>query len=207
MEQKKKRNMRLAFKPDLSKLDERQLAAHSKQICVVCLKNKGRLAAKLFCEPCEKLVTAEKTRTKYGATKTRGGFESIRDQFIDMVVPLIKARKTAAEVAAVVGVSQMALRNRLSRLRAHGFDIPNMWRPGGRKPKPAEQPLDTGKARNGHGGGKWGVKRCRCQPCLDVRKMSRHKWRQEKLRQQRRAQREAANAAKAAKAAVKAARR
>ena len=141
-------------------------------LCIVCERLKARWADKC-CNRCHYLVQAEGTHAQYGIpteTETQTRYRVKAKEYNR----LIAKGCTQHEIAVMWGMDVVALRGLLSRAkRSGGQKVVSLARgkvdADGRRIVTSE----TVQKGNDHGGGKWGVTGCKCDPCEQKRGQSR----------------------------------
>lgn len=165
-----------------------------KPICIVCKRRRGEQLKGKCCRVCAVLTASEGTREKYGLPKPKLALIKTAPAFVATYNRAILDGKPINKIARSMGLSWQSLRNKVSELRARGYQLEASPTREEKRIKP-EAPLDTTGSRvtNGHGTGKMGIYKCKCEQCLAVRAKTRAEWKAanpEKIEEYRRRQRE-----------------
>lgn len=152
--------------------------SEQKPRCVVCkTRHPSYGRKKKLCHPCAALVTAENTWKNFGLTKPQPKKIVDVHGFVTRYNECIDSGMTMAQAAETLGLNYFTVKNRVAALAKQGHPVRRVGSAGPMK-KP-EPPIDTSKMTakvNEHGGGKCGVAKCNCGPCLDRRRQYRRDW-------------------------------
>ena len=143
-------------------------------VCVVCKRRKAFFARGKACRPCMILTQQEGTRAQYGLPEPVNHLKE-QDTFVRNWNRWCDEGKSVADMAAELGWAKQSVKNRAQKLRMQGIKLKT---PRGKRIE-AQPPVDRTKLAtkaNDHGGGKWGIASCNCEPCLTRRRKSRALW-------------------------------
>lgn len=138
------------------------------QPCKVCQVRLARYRTGA-CEACHFRTLAEGTQEQYGLTVEPTAWATWREQ-AEEYNKLAREGFTQKDIAALWGMSAAKLAVLKYRMKKEaGIKVVSMAR------SKASTKTATAKVkpRNTHGGGKWGVSGCKCEPCVTRRKASR----------------------------------
>ena len=155
---------------------------HADRLCKVCQRRRAKQRGCTVCDPCLRLVTAENTFDKYGIPRESIAMDRIRRRAAAYNAG-IKAGKTQHQIAAELGYTVTGLRGLMTMARKKGIEVVKL---DNRTGSPIPKQPGSGPGANGHGGGRFGVTGCLCEPCKMVRRKSRKE--NDELRAARRAQ-------------------
>lgn len=151
-----------------------------KRLCIICRQRTGRYLNNRICKPCSILTAAEGTRKQYGLPLPRNPRRRIT-RFITVYNKAMREGKTQDDVAKILGVSRQTVKNNVVELRKKGIQLERSRYTEMHRTRPST-PVDRSlskRAINEHGGGKWGIAKCSCDPCLQVRRRSSAQWRRD----------------------------
>lgn len=156
-------------------------------ICVICGKRKAR-PRWTICHPCDQLTRAEGTRAQLAApSPTDLKWQRDREQVAEYN-KLVRAGWGQESVAQHWGRTKEWVRVWAHRRKKDGHKVVNVVtarRLG--KSTPATEKVRE-KKPNEHGGGKYGVRNCKCEPCATVRRVAKREAnRQYRLRKKQQA--------------------
>ena len=145
--------------------------------CVVCNK-RVPLSYTTACRKCLAWTAAEGTREKYGLPKPAPSKARRNNAHVTKFNRLVGLGLKLHEIATQLDMPLQTLKNVNGELRRSGYQLasPGPYRPAKAQP---QEPLDKSKLSiraNEHGGGKYGIKGCRCGPCLDRQREYRRNW-------------------------------
>jgi hypothetical protein len=159
--------------------------------CACCKQRKAYNSRKL-CRSCLTITEAEGTRELYGEIQGTVAMARMK-LWAKKYNKLILEGLTQAEVAVKMGMKKGALRSKVVRYRAAGLKLAYSLTRGAKRkplfdvPLPPKPPKTPGMPRNGHGTGKWGIKGCKCEPCILRNRQRRNQLNQEKAAARREA--------------------
>ncbi len=140
--------------------------------CIVCKWRKARFVNGT-CEPCGALVDAEGTHDTFGVAKLSPTQQQWHERAAEYN-KLIKKRWSQKRIAELWGIPVGKLRSQVYRWKTRGgIKVVPGW---GNRITVADFPKATSVTTprvNEHGGGKWGVSHCECEPCMKRRRYSR----------------------------------
>lgn len=152
-----------------------------KPLCIVC----GRRKASTFkdettgkfrcCDKCATVTASEGTREKYGLPQPYNVIKS-NVAFVAACNKMIVDGKTYQQIADTLGVRRQTLANRISALRKEGHLVELSRVQGAQPEEPQEPRVTVSPKANEHGGGKWGVTKCKCKLCQQKRRQARADW-------------------------------
>lgn len=151
-----------------------------RQLCVVCNLRAGTFFKKKACRRCAARTGAEGTREKYGLPKPR---DAARRQaaFIRTWNRMRLEGATVAQIAKQMELPEQTVKNTAGKLRAQGFQLELSQVTLLHRRVQAQDPVDRAalaRKSNEHGGGKCGIAKCQCEPCLERRRQYRKEWHQ-----------------------------
>ena len=144
------------------------------ELCRVCETRKAKYVNGC-CLKCNALLEAEGTHELHGVAAESAVRQRWRVQAAEYN-RLIRARHSQAQIAQMWGMKLSSLRSFVWRWKTlAGIKmVPALGnRRGNAEIKPASATTKKRRRVNDHGGGKWGVKDCKCDPCMKVRSVSR----------------------------------
>jgi DNA-binding CsgD family transcriptional regulator len=139
------------------------------RLCKKCGRRKARQRSNTVCDPCLLLVTAENTFELYDIPREPIAVARMK-QRAKAYNKLILAGKTMQEIADAWGYTKSGLASLMTGARAKGIDVVKIHNHT-LDPLPKQASKDP--RANGHGGGKYGVTGCGCEPCVTVRRKTR----------------------------------
>lgn len=149
------------------------------QICIVCRKRAAIMLQHKACRKCALLTAAENTRQQWGLPLARKDTAARRALFIRTWNKMMKEGKTVADVAKTLGCSRQTVKNTAVDLRAEGVELEQSRVKELTRQQP-QDPIDRDDLAshrvNEHGGGKWGITKCKCALCLEKRRASSRAW-------------------------------
>lgn len=149
--------------------------------CTLCKARKSRRANGL-CDACNTLTDVEGTKKKLGVptqTPTRQRWEQQAAEYNKLVLEGF----TQKQIAEKWNIEVQSLRALVFRVKSRGgIAIVNLGNGRGNIRETLSPSIEIRSGRNGHGGGRWGVRGCKCTPCKEVSAASR------KVQAQKRAQ-------------------
>lgn len=144
--------------------------------CRKCQVRKIRRATGL-CDPCDNLTKAEGTHKDVALPTAIDRYTEHRVKVVKLFNKLIVEGVPFRDIAAKLGMTRKALSMFLYRAKAYGgLEVVNTTQVRiARMPQPIVDTSNRPRMRNEHGGGKWGVNGCKCQPCQKVVAASRRR--------------------------------
>lgn len=140
------------------------------QLCKVCNIRLTRYKTGA-CESCHFRTLAEGTQEKYGLATEPQAWAKWREQAKEYN-ELARKGLFQKDIAALWGMDISRLRVLVYRMKAEaGIKVVSMAR--SKKDSYVGPATAKVRPRNTHGGGKWGVSGCECDPCVTVRKARR----------------------------------
>lgn len=139
-------------------------------VCVKCQVRRRRKASGC-CEPCEALRLAEGTGNDVALASQNELAAQRRKELVKRYNALARKGLSAAEIAAAMGWKTGTLSGYMHKAKsAYGLDVVNLRQAQSRL---GRKPVIVREKRNTHGGGKYGVSGCECDPCMKVRRDTR----------------------------------
>lgn len=154
------------------------MAVNRVGLCVVCKINKRRWANGC-CDKCNALVEAEKSHEQLGVPKEPKAVTQLREN-AKIYNRLIRKGKTQKEIAEQWGWTQSQVASMVYRAKIV-LGMPMMNATTGKLSGINKYTLkkDTRLRRNEHGGGKCGIRSCKCDLCVERRRLTRQQYAQE----------------------------
>lgn len=134
--------------------------------CHVCNKRKARYKDGC-CDPCHFLILAEGTQDQYGIATESETMTAYRE-YAKRYNKLARQGMRQPEIAEAMGYTLAKIRNLVYRMRASGVKVAKLDKGFGSADGKIEVIAKSVAPRNDHGGGKWGVTGCKCDPCKAV---------------------------------------
>jgi len=157
--------------------------ARPKGVCVHC-KARAIRGGSMLCEPCTALARSEGTYEQLAQPNFFERKAAERRDTIKKYNALLRKGVRPVQVAKLWGWDIKALANYVYRAKAAGFDVINYDTIRHGQPQEPKTPIRVSITGNDHGGGAFGVRGCKCEPCLTHR---RARWRaDDAIRRQRR---------------------
>ena len=144
--------------------------------CVYCKKRLTRRASGM-CEPCELLTKAEGTYEQFAHKTFNDIHAEARKKNVSRYNRLVRKGFTYQQILEAFGwtydqmtqyMSKARIRYNMQVLDIRKYTAERMAViRAAQPPKPADRP------RNAHGGGRWGIARCKCELCVARCKQTR----------------------------------
>ncbi len=139
--------------------------------CLRCKTRKRRYFSGA-CEPCEMLTRAEDTWELYGLKKEsdrRSEYREIAKEYNKL------ARKglNQGQIAEAMGVERKYLTSLIYRIKDAGIPVVSLTKRPIGTPAPKPTTRKQHRSNNKHGSGRWGIRRCKCDLCMAVRRKTR----------------------------------
>lgn len=151
------------------------MAVSRVELCIVCKTNKQRWANGC-CDKCHALVEAEKSHQQLGVPKEREAITRLREN-AKIYNRLIRQGKTQKEIAEQWGWTQSQVASMVYRAKTV-LEMPMMNATTGKLASINKYALnkDSRFRRNEHGGGKCGIRNCKCDLCVERRRLTRQQY-------------------------------
>ena len=148
--------------------------ARPKGVCVHC-KTRAMRGPSLLCGPCITLAKAEGTYEKLAQPNFYEKNAAQRRAKVKEYNALLGKGKSPADVAKLWDWKIKYLANYMLRAKKAGLEVTNYDTIRFHQPQEPRTPLRTSVLSNEHGGGRGGVRGCKCEPCLQRRRAT---WRE-----------------------------
>lgn len=138
-----------------------------KMLCQACQTRKARYVVDRCCTPCHFRLVYEQTYDQYDIVPD----ETVHQRWERMAAEYNKLAMSGMrqpQIAALWDMSPERLRRQMQRIRSSGkIKVVNLGN-GRRGPNGELVASVTPRLalRNEHGGGRWGVRGCKCDPCV-----------------------------------------
>ena len=148
------------------------MAVRRVDLCIVCKINKQRWANGC-CDRCHALVEAEKSHKRLGVPTESDKIRQLRADAKEYN-KLVRAGMMQKEISEKWGWPQAKVASMVYRAKT-SLGIPMMNVVTGRLSGIAKYKsgTDSRLRRNEHGGGKCGIRGCKCAPCVERRRLTR----------------------------------